>query len=40
GSEARPLLRKYMEDGRIVERLPDEDEIRQYVLRQLGTAEL
>ncbi len=40
GSEAKPLLRKYMEGDRIVERMPDEDEIRQYVLRHLGTAEL
>ncbi len=40
GSEAKPLMRKYMEDGKIVERIPDEDEIRQYVLRQLEKAEL
>ncbi len=40
GSEGRLLLRKYMEGDTIVERMPDEDEIRQYVLRHLGTAEL
>lgn len=40
GSEARPLMRKYLENGKIVERMPSEDEIRQYVLSQLESAEL
>lgn len=40
GSEGRPLIKKYMEDGKIVESIPSEDEIRRYVLRQLESAEL
>jgi nicotinate phosphoribosyltransferase len=40
GSTARPLMRKYMEGGKIVESMPDEDEIRQYVLKQLEKVEL
>ena len=33
--EGRPLLRKYMEKGRIIERLPSVHEIREYTVSQL-----
>lgn len=35
GSKAKPLLKKYMENGEIIEDLPSVEEIRKYVLEQL-----
>jgi len=35
GKEMKPLLRKYIEKGKIIEKLPRVDEIREYVLNQL-----
>lgn len=35
GSKAKPLLKKYMENGEIIEDLPNVEEIRRYVLEQL-----
>ena len=40
GSEPEPLLKKYVEDGKLVQDLPSEDEIRNYVLRQLEKVEI
>lgn len=40
GSRGKPLIRKVMEDGRIIEKVPDEDEIRAYVLEQLKSVDL
>jgi nicotinate phosphoribosyltransferase len=37
--DPKPLIKKYMEDGKIIERLPSEDEIRAYVLEQLKGVE-
>ncbi|RLE55853.1 MAG: nicotinate phosphoribosyltransferase [Thermoprotei archaeon] len=40
GGEVVPLLKKFMEEGQIVERLPTVSEIRSYVLEQLKKVEL
>ncbi len=37
GSQAKLLMKKYIENGRVVERLPSINEIRSYVLEQLKT---
>ncbi len=39
GSSAKLLMKKYMENGRIIERLPSINEIRSYVLEQLKSLE-
>lgn len=39
GSPAKLLMKKYMENGRIVEKLPSINEIRSYVLEQLKSLE-
>ena len=39
GSPAKLLMKKYIENGRIVEKLPGVDEIRSYVLEQLKSLE-
>lgn len=36
GSKAEPLLKKYMENGELIEELPSVEEIRRYVLEQLS----
>ncbi len=36
----KPLLVKYVEDGRVIKELPSDDEIRRYVLEQLNYVEL
>jgi len=40
GSEPKPLLKKYVENGRVIEQIPSDDEIRNYVLTQLEKVEL
>jgi len=35
GGRARPMLEKYLEDGKLMRELPSVTEIREYVLRQL-----
>ena len=39
GSPAKPLMKKYVENGKIVEKLPSINEIRSYVLEQLKSLE-
>ena len=36
----KPVLRKYIEKGKIIEKLPKVDEIREYVLNQLEKVEI
>ncbi len=40
GSEPVPLMRKYIDNGKLVERVPSDDEIRSYVIRQLEKVEI
>lgn len=40
GSRGRPLVKKYLDHGELVEDLPSEDEIRRYVLEQLEKAQV
>ncbi len=40
GSKPEPLLKKYVENGKLVADLPSDDEIRSYVLKQLEKVEI
>ncbi|WP_069807406.1 nicotinate phosphoribosyltransferase [Vulcanisaeta thermophila] len=40
GDKPQPLLRKFVENGRAVEKIPSDSEVRDYVLKQLVVAEL
>ncbi len=40
GEEAKPLLKKYIENGHVVEEMPEVRDIRNYVLRQLKLVDL
>ncbi len=39
-TEPRPLMRQYIRDGQLVEKLPSDDEIREYVLEQLKRVQI
>jgi nicotinate phosphoribosyltransferase len=40
GSKPEPILRKFVDNGKVIEHLPSDAEIRNYVLKQLSSAEL
>jgi len=40
GHKPTPLLRKYVDNGKVVERIPNDSEIRNYVLDQLSRVEI
>lgn len=40
GSKPEPLLRKFIDDGKVIEQPPSDVDIRNYVLKQLSTIEL